>query len=892
MAGLLGYNPRRMALTSGTKLGPYEIVAPIGAGGMGEVYRARDAKLARDVAIKILPASFASDPDRMARFEREAKVLASLNHPNIAHIYGLEDADGTRGLVMELIPGTTLAERIEKGPLPLEEALSIANEIAIALEYAHEHGIVHRDLKPANIKVTDDGGAKVLDFGLAKALDDAPAHDDIANSPTLTMGATRAGVILGTAAYMSPEQAKGKSADRRADIWAFGVVLFEMLSGKRLYSGETAPETLAHVITKDPDWNFLPARTPNAIRHLLERCLTKDPKARLQAIGEARIIIARTLANPSEATAQIERAAPQKPFARSVAPWIIAALAMAIAAVTTWAPWSKSAAPPQSARLSFVPPAGISFNDSQPDSLVISPDGKKLVFTATAGAGKWQLWVRPIDSTDAQALPGTEGAIEPFWSPDSRSIAFGSQGKLSRVDLSGGTSQILCDAGRLTGGSWGTKGVILFVPDYRTGIFQVPATGGEVKPVTFDDEAHGETGHYSPQFLPDANHFIFQVNTGLKKTLWAGSLDSPKLKQVLTDSTYQVYVAPGWILYLRNQILVAQQFDNDKLELKGEPTPLMERPADMAGPGPSFSVSDNGILVWLDGWRRNFQLQWFDRDGKQIGTLGQIVKQTRDGQEPRISPDGKRVVVKRDNNIWVLDLERETGIRLTADFGQIPIWSPDGNRVAFLNNDGLCVMAANGVGQPEVLLRGLNAPADWSPDGKFLLYQKRFEKTRTDVWVLPLFGDKKPYALLDSPFEEVGARISPDGHWLAYSSDESGTPEVYVRSFTSDGKVGADKKRISTDGGGQPTWRRDGQELFFLAADGQMMSVSVKTAGAEIELSAPKNLFKTRTITFSRFSGLYDASADGKRFLIGTLIGESNMEPPTVITNWEAGLKK
>ena len=497
MAGLLGYNPRRMALTSGTKLGPYEIVAPIGAGGMGEVYRARDAKLARDVAIKILPASFASDPDRMARFEREAKVLASLNHPNIAHIYGLEDADGTRGLVMELIPGTTLAERIEKGPLPLEEALSIANEIAIALEYAHEHGIVHRDLKPANIKVTDDGGAKVLDFGLAKALDDAPAHDDIANSPTLTMGATRAGVILGTAAYMSPEQAKGKSADRRADIWAFGVVLFEMLSGKRLYSGETAPETLAHVITKDPDWNFLPARTPNAIRHLLERCLTKDPKARLQAIGEARIIIARTLANPSEATAQIERAAPQKPFARSVAPWIIAALAMAIAAVTTWAPWNKSAAPAQSARLSFVPPAGISFNDSQPDSLVISPDGKKLVFTATAGAGKWQLWVRPIDSTDAQALPGTEGAIEPFWSPDSRSIAFGSQGKLSRVDLSGGTSQILCDAGRLTGGSWGTKGVILFVPDYRTGIFQVPAKGGEVKPVTFDDEAHGETGHYS-----------------------------------------------------------------------------------------------------------------------------------------------------------------------------------------------------------------------------------------------------------------------------------------------------------------------------------------------------------------------------------------------------------
>nr|HEV7953893.1 protein kinase [Candidatus Acidoferrales bacterium] len=887
-----------MPLVNGTKLGPYEIISPLGAGGMGEVYRARDSKLGREVALKVISEQFANDAERMARFEREAKVLASLNHPNIAHIYGLEDSGGVRALVMELVEGQTLAERIARGPIPLEETLSTAKQIAEALEYAHERGIVHRDLKPANVKITPDGAVKVLDFGLAKAIEETSAAESISNSPTLSMGATRAGVVLGTAAYMSPEQAKGKSADRRADIWSFGVVLYEMLSGKQMYGGETAPETLAHVITKEPSWEGLPASTPAAIRNLLERCLTKDPKARLQAIGEARIIIERYLANPGASTSSIERIAPEQPASRSILPWSIAAIAVVTALLVGWAPWRHSSEATRAMRLAFAVPPNLAFNDAQSDSAVISPDGQKIAFTATSQDGKWQLWVRSLDSSDAKLLPGTDDPLEPFWSPDSKSIAFGSQGKLKRVDLVGGSAQVLCDAARMTGGAWSTKGVILFGSDYGSVLYQVPATGGEPKAVTIVNAAHGDFGHTSPSFLPDANHFLFRVSmTTNPQGVWVGSLNSPEVKQLLTDNTSAVYASPGYLIFVRNSALMAQAFDAGSSQLKGEAMPIIPQAiTDARGPG-RYSVSDNGILVWQSNWKREYQLLWFDREGKQIGAVGPVMDVTS-GQEPHLSPDGKRLVIKRDNNIWVIDLARDTGIRLTSVFSQLPMWTPDGSHIIFQSSTdevgkrGIVRKAANGVGELELLLNGVNFPHEISPDGRFVLFTRRGVKTRLDIWALPLFGDRKEFPLMNSAFDEREPQISPDGRWLAYCSDESGNYEIYVRPFSADGKVGDDKRRVSTNGGSEVKWRANGQELFYVAGDGQLMAVPVKTSGAGIEFGAPKALFKTRLFGQQAILHEFDVTPDGQRFIVGTLIGEPKAPPPTVILNWTAELIK
>jgi eukaryotic-like serine/threonine-protein kinase len=887
-----------MPLTNDAKLGPYEIISPLGAGGMGEVYRARDSKLGRDVALKVISEQFANDAERMARFEREAKVLASLNHPSIAHIYGLEDSGGIRALVMELVEGQTLAERIARGPIPLEETLSIAKQIAEALEYAHERGIVHRDLKPANVKITPDGAVKVLDFGLAKAIEENSGVEDIGNSPTLSMGATRAGVILGTAAYMSPEQAKGKSADRRADIWSFGVVLYEMLSGKQMYGGETAPETLAHVITKEPSWGNLPATTPTAVRHLLERCLTKDPKARLQAIGEARIIIERYLANPAASTSSIERGLTERRVSRGILPWAVAALAVATALISVWAPWRQSSEGSRAMRLSFAVPPNLAFNDAQSDSAVISPDGQKIAFTATSPDGKWQLWVRSLDSPDARLLPGTDDPLEPFWSPDSKSIAFGSQGKLKRIDLAGGSAQVLCDAARMTGGAWSTKGVILFGSDYGSVLFQVPATGGEPKAVTIVDAAHGDFGHTSPSFLPDANHFLYRVSvTTNPQGVWVGSLSSPEVKQVLTDNTSALYASSGYLIFVRNLTLTAQAFDADSLQLKGEAMPIIPQVVtDARGPG-RYSVSNNGILVWQSNWKREYQLLWFDREGKQVGSVGEVMN-VASGQEPHLSPDGKRLVIKRDNNIWVIDLARDTGIRLTSVFSQLPLWTPDGSHIIFqsstneIGKRGIVQKAANGVGELELLLNGVNFPQEISPDGRFILFVRRGEKTRLDIWALPRFGDRKEFPLLNSAFDEREPQLSPDGRWLAYCSDESGRYEIYVRPFSADGKVGDDKRLVSTNGGSEAKWRANGQELFYVAEDGKMMSAPVKKNGAAIEFGTPQALFKTRIFGQQSISHEFDVTPDGQRFIVGTLIGEPKAPPPTVILNWTAELNK
>jgi Tol biopolymer transport system component len=549
-------------------------------------------------------------------------------------------------------------------------------------------------------------------------------------------------------------------------------------------------------------------------------------------------------------------------------------------------------------RLSFTAPPNLAFNDTQADYVAISPDGQKIAFTATSAEGKTQLWVRPTDSLDAQALPGSDDAIEPFWSPDSRSIAFGSQGKLKRVDLAGGAAQILCDAARMTGGTWNGKGVIVFGPDFGSALFQVPATGGEPRPVSVKDTERGNIQHSNPVFLPDGKHFLFRMGGNQAANpggVWVGSLDSQEVKQVLTDNTNVAYAPPGWLVFVRNQALVAQAFDAGSLELKGDAMPIATRTASKDG-AYLFSVSGNGVLVWQEQWQRDYQLVWFDREGKQTGAVGAQMKVTG-GQEPNLSPDGKRVVIKREGNIWVIDLARDIPVRLTSVFAQIPIWSPDGSRVAYSTRSekdgpGIVQKAASGVGEEEILLKGVNFANDWSPDGRFILFVRRGEKTRADVWALPLTGDRQEYQLLNSAFDERNVQFSPDGRWLAYASDETGSYEIYVRSFTADGKVGGDRKRISTSGGMQPKWRGDGQELFYIAEDGQLMSVAVKTGGAEFEYSAARALFKTRMQARSRLFHEYDVTADGQRFLIGTLIGESKAQPPTVILNWTADMKK
>jgi eukaryotic-like serine/threonine-protein kinase len=856
-----------MLLSAGELFGSYEILAPLGAGGMGEVYRAKDVKLDREVAIKVLPAAVAQDPERLARFEREAKVLASLNHPNIAHIYGLEQRGETRALAMELVPGSILSV-----PLPIETVLNYALQIAEALETAHEKGITHRDLKPANIMITPDGIVKLLDFGLAAVPGKDSASSDPVNSPTITMAATQAGVILGTAAYMSPEQASGKVVDRRSDIWSFGVVLYEMLTGERLFAGETVSHTLADVLRAEIPFDRLPSSTPAPIRDLVERCLDRDIRMRLQSISEARIAIQKYLKNPSVP------AAPVIEGRRWLWPSISAVLAALLLAggVIYFRKPAEQSAP---VRLSFTPPPEASFNDVRSDEIVISPDGRSIAFTARDRDGRELLWVRALESSEAKPLPGTDDPLWPFWSPDSRSLAFGSRGKLKRVDLAGGTALELCEAPRLTGGTWNSDGTILFGADYTSALYRVSSKGGTPVAASVLDRGN----HWNPRFLPDGKHFLFQGGG----TVNVGILDSMQVRPLAKGLIDAQFVPPNWLLFVGGGKLLAQRFDPDRQELQGEPRTIFNVPDDVragGGQGHTFTVSNNGVLIWRGLWSRDYQLVWRDRTGKQIGAAGPVVKQTSDGQEPRLSPDGKRFAFRREGAVWVSDTARYVPVKLAN--GQVPIWSLDGRRVAFMGTGGLVVMAPNGVGEPQKLVDSLNIPTDWSPDGRFLLFFRRSEKTRSDIWILPMEGDRKPYPLINTAGDDYLARFSPDGGWIAYSSDESGTQEVYVRSFTSDGHVGPDRERISSSGGSQSIWRKDGKELFFLSPKGEIMAVPVNRSGTRLEFGTPAELFKTVAPIVGRTLGSYDVTPDGQRFLLGEFLGESANAIPTVILNW------
>jgi predicted Ser/Thr protein kinase len=890
-----------------SSIGHYRIVCKLGEGGMGAVYRATDTRLNREVAIKVLPEAVANDSDRLARFTREAQVLASLNHPNIAAVYGVEE----RAIVMELVEGQSPA-----GPLSAEAALRLMRQLIDALEYAHEKGVVHRDLKPANLKITPEGRLKVLDFGLAKALSaDTAAIGDPASSPTLTMqGAvqgTMAGMIMGTAAYMSPEQARGQKVDKRADIWSFGVVLYELLTGRNLFGGDTVSDTLAAVLKTDPDWSALPPDTPPAIRRLLRHCLERERKRRLADIADARLEI------DEAAGESVDRAlAPAvAPHARAAFLWLIAALALvALAGLAVAVVHFRETAPqPAAVRFQILAPEKASFGDT---GLALSPDGRQLAFIASGADGHPMLWVRPLDSVAAHALPGTEGAgWLPFWSPDSRFIGFLVQGKLKKVEAAGGPPQTLCEVpDMLVGGSWSRDGVVIFSAP-NGGLFRVPRAGGAATRLTTLDEAHGEIGHVKPWFLPDGRHFLYFSRTANPEAagIYLATLDGPERKRLVASNQGGAYAPPaagsqnGHLLFLREGTLMALPLDARRFETAGEPFPLAEQVGSRLSTG-FFSVSANGVLAYRNGpaGASGSQLVWFDRQGKSLGAFGPPGSYF---SGPTLSPDGNRVAVDQMNpagsrNIWVLDVERGVPTRFTFDPVQdfSPAWSLNGTRLVFgsLRGTGFGIYQkdSSGPGKEELLLQSgtPKVPNSWSPDGRYLLYSAIGQKTESDLWVLSAAAGtppgSKPVPYLEGPYNERQGQFSPDGRWIAYSSDESGSYQVYVQSFP----AGAGKFRVSTAVGAQPRWRRDGKEIFYIGADGRLTAVDVKTA-PRFETGAPQALFDAQIRAFNLADAFfhYDVAADGKRFLVNSVAAGSAGPAPTpitVIVNWPAVLKR
>jgi Tol biopolymer transport system component len=882
-----------MPLAPGARLGPYEIVGPIGAGGMGEVYRGRDTKLKRDVALKVLPDSFASDPDRLARFTREAQTLASLNHPNIAHIHGLEESESVTAIVMELVEGDDLSQRIARGAIPLEEALPIAKQIAEALEAAHEQGIIHRDLKPANIKIRPDGTVKVLDFGLAKALD-ANASGATAggveamNSPTLTARATQMGMILGTAAYMAPEQAKGRTVGRRADVWAFGAVFYEMLTGSRAFPGEDVSDTLAAVLRGEPDWARLPATLSPALGTYIRRCLHKDQRQRIHDIADVRLALEGAFeTDPPQTTAPAPTAAPRGRLA-----WMIALgiAAVVIAALAVPALRHLREAPPFEppvTRFTIAPPDGATVTSAP----MISPDGSRVVF-----AGGGALFVRPLDALAAQRLPATEGAGFPFWSPDSRSIGFFASGKLKKVDVAGGPAVTICDAPDGRGGAWSPTGVIVFAPTLATGLQQVSAGGGTPAPATILDAATQAISHKWPQFLPDGGHFLFfnvaaAGSTGIYVTS-LGSKTSTLL--VLTDARAE-YAPPGALLFLRGTTLMRQPFDTAGLRLTGSEAPVAE---DIALPGSNdaaFSVSHTGVLAYSTGQAAAIRrLVWVDRRGG----VTPLALAPGVYDSPALSPDGQHIVlIVRDAtgaHLWVYDIARGTLGKRTFDGrdNSLPIWTRDGTFLTFARSGGsLMRVRADGSGTAEPLvadaqLPGTKVATSWSPDSRLLAFQSG---QPGDVVVRDAEGKLHP-TLTTSAGEREG-RFSPDGHWLAYRSNETGRWEVYVQSYP----PGHGKWQISTDGGGQGMWAPTGRELFYKSAN-RMMVVDIEL-GATFKAGTPRALFEMPLPDRAPDDpDRFGVTPDAQRFLVLTTAtgekGAVSTPPITVVLNYAQALRR
>jgi serine/threonine protein kinase/Tol biopolymer transport system component len=869
-----------MSLAPGTRFGAYEVLSMLGAGGMGQVYRARDTTLGREVALKALPDAVAHDPDRVARFRREAQILATLNHPLVASIYGVEESGSAPVLILELVEGVTLAERIAARRLTLEDVWRIARQISEALEAAHQQGIVHRDLKPANIKLRPDGAVKVLDFGLARALDPVPSDPEPNAAATVSSPAlTRVGVILGTAAYMSPEQARGQPVDRGADIWAFGAVLFEMLTGCRAFEGDDPTQTVASVLKSEPDWSRLPAETPAAIRRLLRRCLEKDRRSRLADMRDARLEIED--AQRGESTAPEINGGRVRTRERLL--WIAGCAALAIATGASLATRRPAAvAPPPERRVEITTPPTL-----DPLSFALSPDGEKLAFVATSD-GRTQLWIRSLESGAAQPLRGTDGATFPFWSPDSRSVGFFSAEKLRRVEIDGGAARVLGTAVIGPGASWGRDGLILFsmVPDGP--VLRTSDSGG---PSSVAAGSQSGPGNRYPQLLPDGRHYLYFVAE--ERTVFLGAIDAPGRRKLLEADASAVVAPPDQILFIRDDVLYAQRFDA-QLQMEGEPVRLATGVAVHPFGGAGVSASAMGSIAYrsVSGYQER-QLIWFDRAGRQVGVVG---KPDAAGlANPSLSPDGRRVVVNRsidgNSDLWIIDVDRGVPRRFTAtptpDVGGS--WFADGRSILFSG------IAAKGFGlyaKPvdtdgaALPLRGLtfqqSIAMDASRDGH-VLYRTN-PRDNWDIWSVSLRGESSPTPVVESPFDERSGQFSPDGRWIAYESNESGQYEIYVRPFNTPGA----SRLVSTAGGSQPRWRSDGSELFYLTPDSRLVAVPVKlpAAGTDFSLGSPTPLFQVRAtstvqggVTFE-----YAVAADGQRFLVNTFV-EHPASPISLILN-------
>jgi serine/threonine protein kinase/Tol biopolymer transport system component len=884
---------------TGKTLGHYKVGEQLGRGGMGEVYMAEDLNLNRKVALKFLPEAFAADPERMARFEREAKLLASLNHPNIAAIYGLEQAEGKRFLVLELVEGETLAQRISKGPLPVDEALGICRQIAEGLEAAHEKGVIHRDLKPANVMITEGDKIKILDFGLAKALSDETQSVDSSQSPTLTEAMTRPGIILGTAAYMSPEQAKGKAVDKRADIWAFGCILYECLTGKRVFEGETVTETLAAILRGEPDWPALPANTPPGIRFVLSRCLEKDLSRRFHDAADVRIEI-----DAAKASLLAPPAGPAIGHITWRRALLFAAGTLVLgAAITALAFWSlRTPSRQKPAHLSITLPtgdsiAGVNF------PLAFSPDGNRLVYVASRSGGVPQLYVRALDNPEAKLVPGTDRASAPFFSPDGQWVAFFAQGKLKKVSIAGGAAVTICTSGDNAGASWGAADTIIFAPTASSGLFRVPAAGGNPEALTTLDASKGEISHRYPQVLPGGKALTFTMLTGVgwdDQHVVLQMLETGERRTLVRGGHTGRILPTGHLVYCRAGTLFALLFDLARQKvMSSAPVTIAEGIRQSNYIAGEYSFSNNGSLAYIPAGPRPFdwRLAWMDRNGKS-DFLAAPPKYY--DEIPALSPDGRQVAsgIEADTtDLWIYDLERGNFAKLTSEgSSQFPVWTPDGKRIAYMATRGgfrnIFWRAADGTGTEERLTVGKNLqiPSSWSPDGKTLAFFENSPATGFDIWLLEMEGthpnaaasrdNPKLRPFLRTPFRERNPMFSPDGHWLAYASDKTGRFEVYVQPFPGPGR----EWPVSTDGGVYPIWAPSGRELFYATAK-EMMAVDIETAPT-FRMGKPRLLFETE-------ENVVCMAPDGRRFL--AVIPVERAQDPTqirVILNWLEELKQ
>ena len=886
-----------MSLTPGTKLGPYEVGAPLGAGGMGEVYRARDTRLDRTVAIKVLPAHFSNDPVRKQRFEREARAISGLNHPNICTLHDVGSQNGIDYLVMEFVEGESLAQRLERGPLALEQALKVGREIADALDKAHRGGIIHRDLKPGNIMLTKSG-AKLLDFGLARLASQAASLATLTATASRQSPATQEGTIVGTFQYMSPEQVEGKELGPRSDIFSLGAVLYEIVTGQRAFEGKSQLSVASAILEKEPaPISAIKPLAPRSLDHVIRRCLAKDPDDRWQTARDVALELNSVTQSEPAAQTVAGLARPRQRNFREWLAWGLVGILLLTGAYFLLRPRDRDEQSQQLFRTSILAPDQSRIPWASDGA--ISPDGRLLVFSASTPDGKRALWLRPVDSLSARLLPGTDEGYNPFWSPDSRWIAFISGSKLKKISIEGGSPLDICTVSIGRGGAWGPDGTILFVPGSHLPLYSVPAIGGTPVPVTQLDKSLQEVAHRWPVFLPDGKHFLFFAGEpgGPQNATYVSSLGTTERKLILKNDSNAIYAPPGYLLFVRNGFLMAQPFDTRRLELTGSARPVAEDvPMDGLTQRGLFSASANGVLSIQPKLGTLLQPVWKDRPGKVLEALGEPAMYF---PNMALSPDGQKValvIIDPQNNVrntWIFDVRGHQKTRLTYESSAavVPVWSPDGNQILFTSfGQGLArifSVPATGVGQAELFFasEGSDYAQSWSSDGRYIAFLRNSvrdaENRSQSLWILPTFGDKKPYRLFDSIHSGSGARFSADARWLAYQSNETGRNEVYIVPFPDANR----KIPVSTGGGGTPRWSPDGKELYYLSGDRTLMSATLQLGKNGLQVSGTRPLFKTDSQTFT-------VSGDGKRFLV--FQDAESQSPPaiTLITNWTKALPK